>query len=277
MGGNLTQGFWWKEHIFPDFGHCYQVELVFEKRGKQRVQVFKNPSWGYFLVLDGIVQFTERDEYIYHETITYFPASLLPSPPESVLIIGGGDGGVLREVQKIPSVKKICQYELDFIVFEVCQKYFFELSGDFSDPRVSFNLKDGLTGLKECQEEEFDLIIVDSTDPVGPAKSLYTPEFYKEASRVLKSHGVFIQQASLPVYFPNVIKEALPGVKEAFSYWRIIRAFVPCYGEEIAFFVAAKEEKDWSTPKLKFYRKYYRPELHTSYLTLPPTWEEILK
>jgi len=272
----LTGQFWWKEKIYRNFGHAYKVELVFEEKNLQKIQIFKNPFWGYFFVLDGIVQFTEKDEFIYHETITYLPASLLKEPPEKVIIVGGGDGGVLRELQKIPSIKKIVQFEIDTLVFEVCQKYFFKLSGNYKDPRVSFVIKDGLEGLKYCQTEEFDLLIVDCTDPVGPAKSLYSEDFYKEAYRVLKETGVFIQQASLPVYFPHIIKSAYPLISSIFPIVKIARAFVPSYGEEIAFLLATKEPKDWFNPKQLFKGKYYHPELNPYYFSIPNNWMEIL-
>jgi spermidine synthase len=272
----LTGNFWWKERIHRDFGHSYKVELVFEEKNLQKIQIFKNPFWGYFLVLDGIVQFTEKDEFIYHETITYLPASLLENPPEKVLIIGGGDGGALRELQKIPSIKKIIQFEIDTLVFEVCQKYFFKLSGNYHDPRVSFIIKDGLEGLKESPEKEFDLLIVDCTDPVGPAKSLYTYEFYKEAYRVLNEKGVFIQQASLPVYFPQILKSSYPLIASVFPIVKIVRTFVPSYGEEIAFLLATKEPKDWFNPKQVFKGKYYHPSLNPHYFSIPNTWIDIL-
>lgn len=272
----MTGNFWWKERIHRDFGHFYKVELVFEEKNLQKIQIFKNPFWGYFLVLDGIVQFTEKDEFIYHETITYLPASLLENPPEKVLIIGGGDGGALRELQKIPSIKKIIQFEIDTLVFEVCQKYFFKLSGNYHDSRVSFIIKDGLEGLKESPEKEFDLLIVDCTDPVGPAKSLYTYEFYKEAYRVLNEKGVFIQQASLPVYFPQILKSSYPLIASVFPIVKIVRTFVPSYGEEIAFLLATKEPKDWFNPKQVFKGKYYHPSLNPHYFSIPNTWIDIL-
>ncbi len=276
MGGDLTAQFWWREKIFKHFGHAYKVELVCEEKNLQKIQIFKNPYWGYFLVLDGIIQFTERDEYIYHETITYLPASLLNTLPEKILIIGGGDGGVLRELQKIPSIKQIIQYEIDITVYELCQKYFSHIFGDFSDPRLSFFTKDGLEGLKENPSDFFDLVIVDCTDPVGPAKTLYTEEFYKEAKRVLTSYGVFIQQASLPSYFPHIIKNAYPLIKSIFPIVKIIRTYVPCYGEEIAFFLATKEEKDWFNPKQLFTGKYYHPGLNPYYFSIPNNWLRLL-
>ncbi|MFN4197073.1 MAG: spermine synthase [Caldimicrobium sp.] len=277
MGGNLTGQFWWRERIFRDFGHTYFVELVFEEKALQKIQIFKNRTWGYFLVLDGIVQFTERDEYIYHETITFLPSSLLPEPPEEVIIIGGGDGGVLRELQKIPSLKKIYQYEIDNLVFELCQKYFYKISGNYEDSRVNFITKDGFLGLKESASEAFDLLIVDCTDPVGPSKSLYTKEFYEESFRVLKPYGVFIQQASLPAYFPHVLQQAYPIIKEVFPYVKVVRTYVPCYGEEIAFLLATKEEKTWFQPNQFYYGKYYHPQLNPYYFSLPTSWINLLK
>jgi len=277
MGGNLTGSFWWREKIFKDFGHSYSVELVYSERDLQKIQIFRNPSWGYFLVLDGIVQFTERDEYIYHETITYLPASLLPSPPEEVMIIGGGDGGVLRELQKIPELKRVLQFEVDQKVFELCQKYFYTMTGDYEDERVNFIIKDGFQGLKESPNEAFDLLIVDCTDPVGPAKTLYTKEFYAEAKRVLKPYGIFIQQASLPVYFPHVLQEAYPLIKEVFPAVKVARAYVPCYGEEIAFLVASVSPQNWFQPKQKFQGRYYHPGLNPYYFSLSANWLNLLK
>lgn len=276
MGGDLTGQFWWRERIFRDFGHSYLVELVFEERSLQKIQIFKNSTWGYFLVLDGIVQFTEKDEYIYHETITYLPASLLPTPPEEVLIIGGGDGGVLRELQKISSIKKIYQYEIDKLVFDLCQKYFFQVSGNYEDPRLNFVIKDGLLGLKENSPESFDLLIVDCTDPVGPAKTLYTKEFYQESFKVLKPYGVFIQQASLPLYFPHILQKSYAEIKKVFPYVKVLRAYVPCYGEEIAFLIASKEEKPWFQPLQNYYGKYYHPQLNPYYFSLPANWLKLL-
>lgn len=277
MGGDLTGRFWWREKISRDFGHSYLVELVYEERALQKIQIFRNPSWGYFLVLDGIVQFTEKDEYIYHETITYLPASLLPHPPEEVLIVGGGDGGVLRELQKIPGLKRVVQYEIDLLVFELCQKYFFKIAGDYEDRRVSFIIKDGFLGLKESANESYDLLIIDCTDPVGPAQSLYTKAFYEEAKRVLKPEGVFIQQASLPAYFPHVLMNAYSTIIGVFPYVKVARAYVPCYGEEIAFLVASKEQKDWMRASSLFRGKYYHPDLNPYYFSLPANWQNYLK
>ncbi len=273
----MTGTFWWRERIFRDFGHSYFVELVFEERDLQKIQIFKNSSWGYFLVLDGIVQFTERDEYIYHETITLLPLSLLPQIPERVLIIGGGDGGVLRELQKFPQIKEFVQYEVDKLVFELSQKYFFKISGDYGDSRVNFIIKDGYLGLKESPENYYDLIIVDCTDPVGPAKTLYTREFYEAVNKALTPSGIFIQQASLPIYFPHILQSAYKNAKEVFPLLKVARVFVPSYGEEIAFLVGSLEEKNWMTPLRNLKGKFYHPGLNPYYFSLPGTWINIIE
>ncbi len=272
----MTGYFFWREKIHSDFGHSYRVELVYEEFDLQKIQIFKNPTWGYFFVLDGIVQFTERDEYIYHEIITFLPTSLLSEPPQEVLIIGGGDGGVLRELQKIPQIKKITQFEIDKKVFELCRKYFYPLMGDYSDPRVDLHFTDGLTGLKSMPSHSFDLIIVDCTDPVGPAKSLYTSEFYAEISRTLKPKGIFIQQASLPVYFPQVLRMSL-SASSLFPWFRVARAFVPCYGEEIAFILGAKVTPDLSSLNKTYKGKYFHPDLVPSFFALPQSWLNLIE
>ena len=146
--------YWWRERLGRDYGHAYRVSLIYEERtpAGQHLQIFKNPLWGRFLVLDGIVQFTERDEFVYHETIVFTPLAMLSSPPESVLIIGGGDGGVLRELQKVPEIKRILQAELDSVVFEACHKYIPEISGDYDDPRLEFKVAEGFSVVKGLSE-----------------------------------------------------------------------------------------------------------------------------
>ena len=272
----MTGYFFWREKIHQDFGHAYKVELVFEERNLQKIQIFKNQTWGYFFVLDGIVQFTEKDEFIYHEVITYLPASLLKRIPETVLIIGGGDGGALRELQKISDVKRIIQFEIDQTVFNLCKKYFYKIMGDYSDPRVELNFIDGLQGLKDSPSEAFDLIIVDCTDPVGPAKTLYSLEFYREIHRTLKPDGIFIQQASLPSYFPYVLKLALQA-SSVFPWFKIARVYVPCYGEELALILGSKEDKNPYAPLQTYRGRYYHPGLNQALFTLPQTWLNLIE
>ncbi len=270
--------YWWRERLGRDFAHAFRVALTHEEHtpAGQHLQVFHNPFWGRFVVLDGVVQFTERDEFIYHETIVLTPLALLADPPQEVLIIGGGDGGVLRELQKFSDPRRILQVELDLSVFRACQKYLREISGDYRDPRVELRMEDGLSATRELPPESFDLVIVDCTDPVGPAKSLYTREFYRAVLRVLRPGGVFIQQASLPGFFPEILREAYSRAKEVFPRLTVLRAMVPCYGDEIAFLLGGKDPETDFLPRQEFRGRYYSPEMHRASLVLPPYWHEIL-
>ncbi|MBX6423979.1 spermine synthase [Thermosulfurimonas sp. F29] len=271
--------YWWRESLGRDYGHAYRVGLIYEERtpAGQHLQVFHNPFWGRFVVLDGIVQFTERDEFVYHETIVYTPAAALAGAPETILIVGGGDGGVLREVQKLEGVKRILQAELDLSVFEVCQKYLRDLSGDYEDPRVEFMVRDGLAAVSELPGESFDLVIVDCTDPVGPARTLYTEEFYRGVLRILKPEGLFIQQASLPGFFPDILRRAWRLASGVFPRLAVLRAMVPCYGDEIAFLMGGRSPELDFEPKRRFVGRHYSPEMHRASFALPEWWRrEIL-
>ncbi len=271
--------YWWKERIGRHYAHAYRVFLIYEERtpAGQHLLILKNPLWGRFLVLDGIVQFTERDEFIYHEAIVLTPMALLPFEAKRVLVIGGGDGGVVRELQRFEFVEKILQVELDLSVFEACHKYIPEISGDYRDPRVELRIEDGFSALKKFGEGEFDLVVVDSTDPVGPAKRLYTEDFYLELYRVLKEGGVFIQQASIPGFFPEVLKEAWKNASKAFSELRVLRAPVPSYGDEIAFVLGTKGWKLSAEPKRDLVGRFYNPEVHRALFALPTWWKELIR
>jgi len=267
--------YWWHEKITPHYTHGYYVIPIYEERTPhQHLLIFKNELWGRFLVLDGITQFTERDEFIYHDTIVYCPAAALATPPEEVLVIGGGDGGVVRELQKIPGVQKILQLEVDESVFRACQKYLREIAGDYEDPRLTFRIADGAVEVKKMAAESFDLIIVDCSDPIGPSAVLYTEEFYADIYRLLKPHGRFIQQASIPRFFPHILPMAYHRAAKAFDQLEVLRAPVPCYGDEIAFILGSKDGTSAAVPKREFQGRFYNPAIHRACFALPTWWQE---
>ena len=269
--------YWWFEKITPHYSHGYHVIPIYEKRTPyQHLLIYKNPLWGRFLVLDGITQFTEKDEFIYHETIVFCPAAALESSPEEVLVIGGGDGGVVRELQRLEGVRKILQLEVDEEVFRACQKYLREIAGDYEDPRVEFRITDGSRFVaQEAPPESFDLVIVDCTDPIGPAVNLYTEEFYAGLYKVLKPHGRFIQQASIPRFFPETLPMALERSRKIFPLVEVLRAPVPCYGDEIAFILGSKDGSSAAEPKQSFKGRYYNPSVHRASFALPDWWKEL--
>ena len=142
----------------------------------QRIDVFESPEFGRFLTLDGYMMLTEKDEFIYHEMITHIPMAVHPHV-RKVLVIGAGDGGVVRELVQYPEIEKIDLVEIDEMVVEVCKKYLPQTACRLEDERVEIHYEDGLKFIRRCKDE-YDLIIVDSTDPFGPGEGLFTREFY---------------------------------------------------------------------------------------------------
>jgi spermidine synthase len=174
----------------------------------QHVQVFQSESYGKVLVLDGVIQLTERDEFSYQEMITHLPLCSVPNP-KKVLVIGGGDGGVLREVSRHVSVEQVDICEIDKMVVDVSKEFFPNVAIGFEDPRVNVHIGDGVKFLEEAEEKTYDCIIVDSSDPIGPAEGLFQKPFYQSLARALRPGGVACTQAeSIWLHLP-IIKEVV--------------------------------------------------------------------
>ena len=161
-------------------------EMILEQKTKyQDLKVFESTTWGKVLVLDGVIQLTEKDEMSYQEMLAHIPM-FSHQHPRRVLIVGGGDGGILREVCKHHCVEEIVQCEIDCAVIEASKKFFPEMSKSFDDKRLKLIIADAVTYvIEEALNESFDVIIVDSSDPVGPAEKLFSDDFYKNACRIL--------------------------------------------------------------------------------------------
>ncbi|HFB83735.1 MAG TPA: polyamine aminopropyltransferase [Thermodesulfatator sp.] len=272
--------YWWSEKIAPGYLHSYEVTPLYEERTPhQHLLILKNRFWGRFLVLDGVVQLTEGDEFIYHEMLVHVPLTVVSKEPQSVLIIGGGDGGSLREVLRYPSIERVVQIEVDEAVFRACQKYLREISGDFDDPRVQLIFGDGASYVasEEVKSHPFDVVLVDCTDPVGPAKILFEEDFYRHVREALTPWGVMVQQASLPRTIPHVMPMAYRRTRRVFPQVAIYRAPVPTYGDEIAFVLASKLEADLRRPQRQVSGRYYNPEVHQASFALPTWWQDLLK
>lgn len=160
----------------------------------QRVEIYQTEKWGNMLVLDGVVNTTEKDEFVYHEMISHVPLLSHPNP-KKVLIIGGGDGGTVREVLRHNNLERVVMVEIDSMVIDACKKYLPGLSCALEDPKLELIVDDGIKYVLEAKDETFDLIIVDSTDPSGPGEVLFTDEFYQNCQRVLTSNGLLVCQA----------------------------------------------------------------------------------
>ena len=271
---------WWSERIGPGFIHGYEVELLYEERTPyQHMLIFHTPLWGRVLVLDSIVQLTEGDEFIYHEMMVHCPFNGADRIPESVLIIGGADGGALREVLKYDQVARVVQVELDRAVIEACRKYIPGMCSGWDDPRVDLVIGDGAEWLKAAasRNERFDCILLDSTDPVGPAVVLFERPFHEHLYQVLSEEGVIVRQAGLPRTMPRVMPFVVRRFEDCFPGVEVYRAPVPAYGDEMAFVACTRNGKSISKPVSGWFRgRFYNPECHAGAFCLPTWWNDLI-
>mgnify|MGYP003295648897 CR=1 FL=1 len=166
-------------------------QIASKKSAVQQIDIFDTPAYGRILVLDGELFITEKDEFIYHEMITHVPMAVHPNP-RNILVIGAGDGGVLRELTRYSSVESIDLVEIDELVVEVCKKYLPTTACRFDDPRVHVYYEDGVKFIRRCTDQ-YDVIIVDSTDPFGPGEGLFTKEFYGSCFKALRDDGIMLR------------------------------------------------------------------------------------
>jgi len=197
---------WFSEHHTPNVKLSIRVDrqLYAGQSEFQRIDVFESPEFGRFLTLDGYMMLTEKDEFIYHEMIVHVPMAVHPNI-KKVLVIGAGDGGVIRELTRYNHVEHIDMVEIDPGVVEVCRAYLPKTAGPWlDDPRVHIHYEDGLKFVRTC-EDAYDLIIVDSTDPFGPGEGLFTREFYGNCYKSLHEDGIMVNQHESPFYDEDAI------------------------------------------------------------------------
>lgn len=254
-------------------------EILYEGKSPfQDILIFRHAEFGRVLTLDGIVQTTEEDEYIYHEMLNHVPLLVHPNP-KRVLVIGGGDGGSIREILHHPSIEKITMVDLDGQVVDLCRKYMPKLSnGAFEDPRVELLIGDGVAFVKEC-EEKFDVIICDSTDPFGPGKVLFSQEFYHDCAMLLTEHGILTTQNGVPYSNGTIITETHDALSPNFSHVRFYVAPVPTYiGGFMAFAFATNDPRNKKCSRRKLQKRlkqldgsmrYYTPKIHKASFALP--------
>jgi len=215
---------------FAPIHYVYEVEeIVCSRRTQhQQLMIFKNKHFGKVLVLDGVVQLTERDEHFYHEMLTHVALHAHPHPAD-VLIIGGGDGGSLREVLKHDAVKRVQMVELDRGVIDASKEFLPALSTGFADPRAHVVETKGEEFLAQTKNQ-FDLIIMDSTDPVSPAASLFTDECLASAARVLRDDGMFMAQTESLHFHLDFVREIQRKLARVFKMVDLYTAPLATYG-----------------------------------------------
>jgi len=271
---------WFYESLFPlvRLGLKVKKTLVSKKSRYQEIKILDTYQFGRALVLDGIVQTTEEDEFIYHEMLSHLPMVSHPNP-EEVLIIGGGDGGILREVLKHP-VKEVFLVEIDKEVIEFSKTYLPGVSGNsFDDARTKIVIDDGANFVKE-RKRKFDVIIIDSSDPIGPAKVLFSSSFYQDAYDALSNgDAIFAQQTGSSFLQADESPNVYERLKKIFPFVTIFLTAVPTYVG--GFFSLVLASKGISPIKIQLskieerYRKFnlktrcYNPEIHLASFVLP--------
>lgn len=272
---------WYTEKQTERFGITAKIKrtLHTEQTDFQRLDMIETEEFGNMLVLDGMVMTTQKDEFVYHEMVAHVPLFTHPNP-KHVLVVGGGDGGVIREVLKHPSVEKAVLVEIDGKVIEYSKKYLPEIAGDLDDPRVDVQVDDGFMHIAKS-ENEYDVIMVDSTEPVGPAAKLFERGFYEGISKALKEDGIFVAQTDNPWFKADLISQVNRDVKEIFPVTRLYTANIPTYPSGLwTFTIGSKKYDPLKVEEDRFHEidtKYYTKELHTAAFALPKFVRDLVK
>jgi spermidine synthase len=275
---------WIDETLYPDWGQRFRVvrELARVKSEFQDIIIFESSSHGRVMVLDGVIQITERDEFVYQEMLTHVPL-LAHGRAENVLIIGAGDGGVLRRVLQHGNVKRAAMVEIDGEVIRLAKEYLPDISGDaWTDKRAEIIVGDGIDYVKRAPDASFDVIIVDSTDPVGVGEVLFTDDFYANCARILTSRGLTVNQCGVPFMQADELHETSVRRRKFFPHVTAYVAAVPTYvGGFMTLGWAAKDAFLAATPVETIRDRaaeagilgttnYWTPEIHAGAFNLPP-------
>ena len=271
---------YYRETLHEDYGQFFSVDkMLYEVRTEhQHLVSFENTRMGRVMALDGAIQTTEADEFFYHEMLTHVPI-LAHGAARKVLIIGGGDGAMLREVCRHSNVEHVTMVEIDQAVVDMCKKYLPRHSdGAYEDPRVRLVIDNGMSFVANCTEH-FDVIISDCPDPTGPAEVLFSEDFYQACYRCLTDRGVFVAQNGTPFLQLEEVKTTASRIKDLFADWHFYHAAVPTYiGGSMTFVWAAKQAQmrqvDLTTLRQRFAAsgvrtRYYNPEIHCAAFALP--------
>jgi spermidine synthase len=270
---------WTRENLHPDYAQSLRVdEMLYDsKTDHQRLKVFLNGTFGRVLTLDDVVQTTEGDNFIYHEMLTHVPI-LAHGAARRVLIIGGGDGGMAREVLRHDSVEHVTMVEIDAGVVDFSKEYLPMLSaGAFDDPRLELVIADGAEFIRQTKGG-YDVIIVDSTDPIGPGEVLFTETFYGHAKRALAEDGILVTQNGVPFLQGEELTNTMRAFRALFADATCYLATIPTYAGGPMAFGWGTDGTARDTPldvlqgrldAAGFAPDYYTPEVHKAAFALP--------
>jgi len=273
---------WFNETLYPDWGQRFRFtrQLARVKSDFQDIAVFETESHGGVLTLDGVVQITERDEFVYQEMLTHVPL-LAHGNAKNVLIIGAGDGGVLRHVLMHKGVERAVMAEIDGEVIRLSKAFLPKIGGDaWTDPRAQVIVGDGIDYVKKAPDASFDVIIVDSTDPIGVGEVLFTDEFYANAARILTPQGLIVNQCGVPFMQADELFETSLRRKQFFSHVTAYVAAVPTYvggymtlgwaGKDATLTQHSVETMTARAEAAGITGDYWSPQVHVASFWLPP-------
>jgi len=261
------------------FGIRATEKLLDEKTPYQHLEVWRTEQWGNLMLLDGVMMLSSLENFVYHEMMSH-PALQTHANPRNVVIIGGGDCGTLTEVLKHAEVESVVQIDIDEAVTRAAERFFPELTAHNDDPRASLRFEDGVTWMRNAPAESVDVIIVDSTDPIGPGTGLFGPAFLADCERVLRDDGIMVGQSESPFYhMPLMIDYHRAMAAAGFAERRSLLFPQPVYpGGSITGTLARKTGPlDEIRPLAAgVTTRFYRTELHRGLLAIPPFMQEAL-
>ncbi len=281
-----AEGNWFTER-FQDQGTAFGLEITEklheEQSQYQHLEIYQTKTFGHLMVIDGCVMLTDRDNFLYHEMMSH-PALFTHKDPKKVVVIGGGDCGTLKEVLKHPGVEEVWQVEIDERVTRLAEQYFPGLCSSNTDPRANFFFGDGIKWVADAVPDSIDVIIIDSTDPVGPAEGLFATDFYRNCFVALKEGGIVVQQSESPLlHADTIIKKIHQDMKHVgFAEVKTLPFPQPVYptgwwsatmarkNAELGYF---REEDVESRP---FVTRYYNKEIHQAALATPEFMKKVL-
>lgn len=269
----------WFTEICDECGSAFSFrikEKLADTRSEyQTIEIFETEKWGRLMAIDGYIMLTGRDNFLYHEMMTH-PVLFTHPDPKRVLVIGGGDCGTLREVLQHPGVEKCEQVEIDEQVTRLSEQYFPELCTANDDPRAAFHFVDGIQWVRDSDSGHYDVIIVDSTDPIGPAKGLFTEQFYRDCHRALGEQGLLVQQSESPLIHQRLLKEMHEAMGNAgFTSVNTLGFPQPVYPSGWwSCTLAGKVDdlthfREQDAAQRPFETQYYNPEMHRAAFAMP--------
>jgi len=269
---------WFSEYQSKNVKFSIKIKkvLTMKKTEFQTLAVYDTEELGRILTLDDVVQITTKDEFVYHEMMAHVPL-FTHGKAKKVLVIAGGDGGTVREILKHP-VDEVHHVEIDESVIEAAKEFFPDHCSGFADPRCKIFCEDGIEFVKK--HKGYDVVIIDSTDPLGPAVGLFSADFYKNVHEALNENGIMVAQTESPFFYSDFLKRIYKDISSIFTFTNIYTAVIPTYPGAYWTFTIGSKSIDPLKVELKneidFKTKYYSPQIHKCSFILPPILKEMI-